>query len=524
MANYQSNYTGAYIDGVMAQKRSAGYFPTYEGTTGVGNDTHGIYINSSGIVEASTKTLVTQNSTTQVGNAYTPVYINSSGQPVACTVMPFGSSTKPNTARLATIYSDGVMEVGQYLDFHNDAETSSDYTYRINNNANNLLTFSGELNVQGPYFRVYSTTQEAVCVYGDNEGGNVRFYPPSTYNSYWEMDAYNNDFRIYALNTTGDQNYKSFVYGRNGNFISPNGMGVQANTASSWIDGTNDWTANPWRSAINIVNAPTDGSFYPWMRQRAGNYYYTFGVLPNQTSFYIYNNVYNQTNNYWGGMIQMHAYARTFSRVQKAAYNVEAQIGVEGPSGIIYMYSQANSANRGIYTTGGPGYNGALLTVNSAGVITHHTSDRRVKIDKGYLEAQEAKTILSELPVINFTYVEDVNYNNLEQSGIYAQDLRDILLRHNYKNRGYLQTYLFEDDYDGEEAEQKPNIYFDEKIHKKGNVSSSYTFDITPPEEEVRLYQMNYEALIPLLLKGWQIHEQKIQELEARIQELENMN
>lgn len=519
MANYQSTYTGAYIDGVIGQKRSAGYFPTYSGTSAIGNDAKGIYVDAQGIIQASTKTLVTQNSTVQVGNYYTPVYINSSGQPVACSVMPFGTGTKPTDKCLVAIQNDGVMEIGQYIDFHNDTETSQDYTFRINNNIAGKLTFSGYLELSD-YLNVQHNNNTYIQLVADNEGGNIRFWPPDRVD-HWEMDAYNNHFRIYAIQDSDNTNYTNFTFVRNGAFQLNKGIYVRSNTSSSWIDGNNDWSTDPYRAGVNIVNSPTDGSFYPWVRQRGGSWNYMTGILPNQTSWYVAAVGSTQTNNVYSGILQFHVYARTFSRTQYAYYNTEGQLGVQSASGILYLYSQGGSANRGLYASSGPGYNGAVITVGSNGAVTHHTSDKRLKVPKGYLADQEAKNILSELPVVNFIYKTDVNKYDLEQSGVYAQDLRDILLKYNYKNRGYLQVYAFEDDYDGEEAENADN-YFDEKIHQSGNVTPQYTFDITLPEEEVRLYQMDYKALIPLLLKGWQMHEQKIQELEARIQELEN--
>ncbi len=171
MANYQSTYTGAYIDGVIGQKRSAGYFPTYSGTSAIGSDSHGIYINSSGIIEASTKSLITQNTTESVGNAYTPIYIDSNGQPVACDIYYTSVNTKPSAPYLAVIKNDGVMEVGQYIDFHNDTETASDYTYRINNSAANELTCQGNLKISGNLY--FGTSSQGGYLNGSATNGGM---------------------------------------------------------------------------------------------------------------------------------------------------------------------------------------------------------------------------------------------------------------------------------------------------------------------------------------------------------------
>jgi len=160
-----------------------------------------------------------------------------------------------------------------------------------------------------------------------------------------------------------------------------------------------------------------------------------------------------------------------------------------------------DSGRIGLYS---PTYTTWLVYKDTTGSITHNTSDKRSKVDKGFLDANEAETILTEIPVINFVYKEDVGHNNLEQSGIYAQDLRDILINHGFKNRKYIIA-------------NNANNEDDDEVY----------YDLNVPEDSVR-YGVNYTALIPVLIKGWQIQQKKIDEqqkrldaLEARLAELE---
>ena len=63
---------------------------------------------------------------------------------------------------------------------------------------------------------------------------------------------------------------------------------------------------------------------------------------------------------------------------------------------------------------------------------------------------------LIEIPIVNFNYKNDIineTKDNVEHVGIYAQDLRDILLKYNYKNRNLLSLILKNNIYeDGEES------------------------------------------------------------------------
>lgn len=128
-----------------------------------------------------------------------------------------------------------------------------------------------------------------------------------------------------------------------------------------------------------------------------------------------------------------------------------------------------------------------LIYINTSGTVTANTSDRRWKVDKGILDSQEAKTILKSIDIINFIYKDDVGKNNLEQPGIYAQDLRDVLINNNYPNRGYLTLSNFKT----EEECCEPS------------------YDMSLPEEDNR-YDVDYSKFIPVLWKGWQGHDTQI--------------
>jgi trimeric autotransporter adhesin len=55
---------------------------------------------------------------------------------------------------IPAIGSDGVMEIGRYIDFHSTAGDTTDFTYRIDNTSNGNLSFSGNLSVAGNFSAV----------------------------------------------------------------------------------------------------------------------------------------------------------------------------------------------------------------------------------------------------------------------------------------------------------------------------------------------------------------------------------
>ena len=62
------------------------------------------------------------------GNGSRPVYVNSSSQVIQCDLPTSGSWFKG----VPCVGSDGVMEIGAYLDFHGSNTSTDDYTVRIN--------------------------------------------------------------------------------------------------------------------------------------------------------------------------------------------------------------------------------------------------------------------------------------------------------------------------------------------------------------------------------------------------------
>jgi hypothetical protein len=119
---------------------------TVESQTGVGIGTSGGFVGFSTLVNfvGSNISIIPQyNSTlgittlTFVGIATTAILGGNS----------VGSSSGDRWDTVPVIDNTGVMEIGRYIDFHNTAGDTSDYTYRLDNSSNGVLETSGSLTV-----------------------------------------------------------------------------------------------------------------------------------------------------------------------------------------------------------------------------------------------------------------------------------------------------------------------------------------------------------------------------------------
>lgn len=133
-----------------------------------------------------------------------------------------------------------------------------------------------------------------------------------------------------------------------------------------------------------------------------------------------------------------------------------------------------------------------LIYINTSGTVTANTSDRRKKL---YIEdmPENETNVLLNVPIRNFIFKEDIRHNNLEQNGIFAQDLREAMKANNIGNRPYLQWEYNDNDRD--------NVYY----------------DINSPEKDDMTYSVSYNHMVPALIKGWQMQNKEIEELEKKL-------
>lgn len=170
----------------------------------------------------------------------------------------------------------------------------------------------------------------------------------------------------------------------------------------------------------------------------------------------------------------------------------------------------ATSANAGIlgdgsYFTDGLGNNSGpsgtlfhtgkiywLIRISTSGTVTVSTSDKRRKLYIEDMPENETKVLLN-VPIRNFVFKEDIGHNDLEQNGVFAQDLRELLKKNNIGNRPYLQWEYNDNDRD--------DVYY----------------DINAPEKDDMTYSVSYNHMVPALIKGWQMQNKEIEELEKKL-------
>ena len=148
-------------------------------------------------------------------------------------------------------------------------------------------------------------------------------------------------------------------------------------------------------------------------------------------------------------------------------------------------------------------WNGSTGTLAISGSYSSG-SDRRLKNILGNTTNEETLAVLENVNIVNFSYKYDNDIENNIRSGIIAQDLQQILEEHNIKNRAYLMTI----DIPRNEALIEPEEDSEEEPWGEDEMTKEFL-------------GISYVDLVPILIKGWQIHEQEIKELKARIQELE---
>lgn len=172
-----------------------------------------------------------------------------------------------------------------------------------------------------------------------------------------------------------------------------------------------------------------------------------------------------------------------------------AQCRVQNNTNSAALYVDNNAGV--IHSSGTSGYGTTkwLTSITTGGSVSPSSSDRRLKDDLGLIPEEEALTLLKEVPIHNFVYKTDKD--RTVQNGIIAQELRDILKTHGIGNRPYLMfEYNSADDM---------NIYH----------------DINAPETDDMSYSIDYSKFTPLLWKGWQLHEEKLEKALIKINQLE---
>lgn len=273
------------------------------------------------------------------------------------------------------------------------------------------------------------------------------------------------------------------------------------------------WMESYETAGIILSDLGNTTGYSSWICQKnsASSVGYSMGVY--QNIFNIVGSALPRTNNGWDLKVSIDAknklvYADGSIRSGKSIWagvaesGSENSVGAIGAAGAMYIYSQASTSGKmGIYATTKSNNNVGWMNVTQNGQVsisyTNLTkqSDKRLKNNITDLLDAETKTILVESKIKKFTMKSDLIPGNF-QYGVLAQDLRDTLKNNNLGYRSILRIT--------------------DKETKLNDIT-----DLNYPEEKVE-YGVDYTQYIPILIKGWQMHEAKINQLEQRIKELEN--
>lgn len=153
----------------------------------------------------------------------------------------------------------------------------------------------------------------------------------------------------------------------------------------------------------------------------------------------------------------------------------------------------ANTANNAISKM--LNWNGSNGSLSISGSLSQG-SDRRLKNIYGNTTNEETLAILENVNIVNFSYKYDNDVENNIRSGIIAQDFQQILEEHNIENRAYLTTVSFPRN--------------EALIESTEDEEESWSED----EMTKEFLGISYVDLVPILIKGWQIHEERIKQLE----------
>lgn len=148
------------------------------------------------------------------------------------------------------------------------------------------------------------------------------------------------------------------------------------------------------------------------------------------------------------------------------------------------------------------------VTYSTAGFATG--SDRRLKNVIQETSSQEAYTILKNITIYDYTLKQNIveegqiPFENKIQNGIMAQDLIQILKENNIGDRSYitrmeLPEFNMIEDYELEEDELQY---------------------VNPESMNKSFWCIKYSEMIPLIIKGWQVHQQQIEQLQQENAEL----
>ena len=254
----------------------------------------------------------------QVGSASRPIYINSSSVPTQCDTPASGAYW----AGVPYVGSNGVMEIGKYIDFHGTNASTNDYDYRISAETQTLYfapKSSGDatynlIRMQSPdynqiQFQTTKTgkayTSTGIVAYPLTTSGQTMLIqsdgntvvgggesPRTLYsNSYDNMDTAENE-TLYLASDSSEIHFITNCQAYSGRKVLKVQDAQLVKTGGQWISARDNAPVY-----ANKPNAQDDGYYPAWFaKTKSGGW--SMGVLSAQDNLYI---TYTTDTNYSGG-------------------------------------------------------------------------------------------------------------------------------------------------------------------------------------------------------------------------------
>lgn len=266
-----------------------------------------------------------------------------------------------------SIGSDGVMEVGKYIDFHNTNTTTSDYTSRITDNGGTIET-SGHFKSNGAVY----VSQSRVAVQASHGGLDLGGTDRNTAICSANVPTWWNGTSSHAIYTAGNK-------------PSPQDIGAMKTVSANGYYGM---TAN--------------GDEGNWVRTTKN------GIIPYQsgtnaslgTSSWIFAKAYidyTYTN-------EIKSTASSKSLGLQGYGNVWITTGTDGSTGTVFIQSPTMKPHAGnTVNLGDNTYKWKAVYSNNG---TIQTSDERFKVKQGYADIEDCFAMVKDIKLYNYVMLD----------------------------------------------------------------------------------------------------------------------
>nr|DAP93817.1 MAG TPA: Putative tail protein [Caudoviricetes sp.] len=352
----------------------------------------------------STGTSLSQKGANSLYNDLHNGYASSAGN--ADTVDSYHANTSQAPyGRIPTIATDGVMEIGKYIDFHNDNSGKYDFSTRLQTGGNyvnvvNLPSSNGTLALTSDNVASATKLQTARSIWGQSFDGT------GNVNGTIYINNSNSSNGAIRLNNNISANAR----------ISAIDNQVIFNTGNAIRFGETDWDWNQWaglkynHSKKTIYLGIADGSvFYANSAQTGGSLYF-----PAINDVYCY-----RSFNIVGGSANVNGTIYDYCTIY-GKDSITCVFGVMAPSNTIYL----NDHNDITLSS----YAGVNLTSNTGNSITLNASSASV-----VMNTDSGVTIKSNNPV-----ALNVGGTILAKGGVTAYSSSDIRLKTDLRKLDYL--------------------------------------------------------------------------------------